>query len=411
MRTRNPLMLQPSELSGAIRTARPMLASVLVLALAAACALLLTLPGQTVTTKYVLDLFIHLDGAHRVVSGQVPNRDFHTPLGPLTSYLPAAGYWLSGALGTAMPTGMALLLLALAPAIAHIVSSRLHLAIAVPFAAFLILILAVPINLGESVTALSFAKFYNRIGWAALAALLAMYLRPEQPRPGQDWQDALPAALLVLVMIATKITYGLVALGFLTVLLLDARQRRWVGLTLAMVLAAGLLIQAFSRSATGYGSDLLLALRASGGLRGTWGQIIDHVLGNLADYVLLPLFAGLAVWCRRSLRDVPFYLFCAISGFLIINQNFQAWGIITIHAAAAVAAETVLRYPDDVPEVAGRSWSVTAGVKLLFLAFVLPTIVHCTSALGLHAGAASLRAGEAVELAPLDRVRLVNLWT
>jgi hypothetical protein len=79
-------MRQPSELSGAIRTARPMLASVLVLALAAACALLLTLPGQTVTTKYVLDLFIHLDGAHRVVSGQVPNRDLHTSRGPLTRH-------------------------------------------------------------------------------------------------------------------------------------------------------------------------------------------------------------------------------------------------------------------------------------------------------------------------------------
>lgn len=404
-------MRQSSRTLLALRNGHQALTTVLVLAIAVACALLLALPGQTVTTKYVPDLFIHLDGAYRVVSGQAPNRDFHTPLGPLAYYLPAVGYWLSGALGGAMPTGMALLLIALVPAIAHIVGSRLRPAIAVPLAAFLILILAVPINLGEGVMALSFAKFHNRIGWAALAALLVMYLRPEQPRPRQDWWDALSAALLTLVMIATKITYGLVALCFLIFLLLDVRQRRWVGLALALVLAAGLLIEALWRGSMAYLSDLLLTARVSGGLRGTWGQIIDHVLGNMADYVLLSLFAGLALRRARSLRDALFYLFCAVSGFLVINQNFQAWGVITIHAAAAVAAETVLRFLDEAPEAMGRNWSVTAGVKLLFLALVLPTIVHCTIALGLHAAAASLRWGEPVALAPFDRVRLVNLWT
>ncbi|MFC4171992.1 hypothetical protein ACFOYU_07965, partial [Microvirga sp. GCM10011540] len=73
----------------------------LLLGLAAVCALLLALPGQTVTTRYVSDLFVILDSAHRLVWGQVPNRDFHTALGPLTHYIPAAGYWLSGSLGAA----------------------------------------------------------------------------------------------------------------------------------------------------------------------------------------------------------------------------------------------------------------------------------------------------------------------
>src|SRR5215218_7316973 len=70
-----------------------------ILATALIFALLLALPGRTVTTAYVNDLFIFLDGAHRVMSGQVPNRDFHTALGPLVYYLPAAGLLLSGHLG------------------------------------------------------------------------------------------------------------------------------------------------------------------------------------------------------------------------------------------------------------------------------------------------------------------------
>src|SRR5215217_2878430 len=155
--------------------------SLLLLALGAVCALLLAVPGETVTTNYLNDLFLFLDGVHRIAEGQVPNRDFHTALGPLVYYAPALGYWLSGNLGGAMPVGMALIVIALAPAAAHILSSRLRPAIALPLAAFVILIAAVPINLGESIGALSFAMFYNRIGWSALTLLLVLYLRPSKP--------------------------------------------------------------------------------------------------------------------------------------------------------------------------------------------------------------------------------------
>ncbi|MCD6069998.1 MAG: hypothetical protein K0S42_514, partial [Microvirga sp.] len=65
---------------------RPASVAAFVLAVATICALLLALPGQTVTTRYLNDLFIFLDGVHRVSEGQVPNRDFHTALGPLVYY-------------------------------------------------------------------------------------------------------------------------------------------------------------------------------------------------------------------------------------------------------------------------------------------------------------------------------------
>jgi hypothetical protein len=372
---------------------------------------LLALPGHTVTTKYVNDLFVILDSAHRIVSGQVPNRDFHTALAPLGHYIPATGYWISGSLGAAMPVGMALLILVLAPAIAHVATSRLHVAIALPFAAFVLLLLAVPINLGEGVTALSFTRFYNRIGWAALATLLVMYLLPRQVRPWQDRFDAVCAAGLSLVMLYTKATYGLAALAFLGFLLLDPRQRRWAAPALAIVAAAGPIVEAFWRSSAAYAADLLVAWQVDGGLRGSWGQVVDHMLGNLSDFVLLGLLAGCAVWRSRSVRDVLFYGFCATAGFLIINQNFQTWGIVTLHAGAAVAAETILRRSAQVAPQVPEGWPLAAGAKLLFLALVLPTIVHCLIALGLHTGVAIARSGDAVALASLDRVRVAQLWT
>jgi hypothetical protein len=42
---------------------------------------------------------------------------------------------------------------------------------------------------------------------------------------------------------------------------------------------------------------------------------------------------------------------------------------------------------------------------------VLPTIIHCAAALGLHAAAASTGAGQALALPHFERVRLANLWT
>jgi hypothetical protein len=378
----------------------------------AVLALLLALPGQTVATKYLGDLFIMLDSAYRVSLGQVPNRDFHTALGPLSSYLPAAGYGLSGTLGGAMPTAMALIMVALVLPMAHIFSSRLQPIIALPFGIFLLLILAAPVNLGEGVTALSFAKFYNRIGWVALGTLLVMYLRPDEPRSRQGLLDMLCAAFLTGVMLYTKLTYGVVAIAFLALMLFDAAQRRWVLGSLGLILAVGLIVEAFWRSTLPYLDDLRIALEVGGRLRGTWGQITDHVLVNLTDYVMLGIFAFIALRRTRSVRDALFYVLCAVAGFLIINQNFQAWGIITIHAAAAVAAETILRSQNQASfDAIEQRWSVSAGAKLLFLALVLPTIVHGATALSLHTASAGIGAGQALALPNLNRVRLANLWT
>ena len=80
-------------------TRRPISAGTIVLALAVICALALALPGQTVATRYLKDLFLLLDQAYRIGCGQVPGRDFHSPLGPLASYVPWAGYAISGSLG------------------------------------------------------------------------------------------------------------------------------------------------------------------------------------------------------------------------------------------------------------------------------------------------------------------------
>ncbi|MBB3017266.1 hypothetical protein FHR70_000306 [Microvirga lupini] len=387
---------------------RPPSVVALVIAVAAICALLLALPGQTVTTRYVNDLFIFLDGVHRVSEGQVPNRDFHTALGPLVYYVPALGYWISGHMGGAMPVGMALLVMMMALAAAHIVSSRLRPAIALPLSIFLILVAAVPINLGESIAGLSFGMFYNRVGWAALGFLLVLYLRPIHRRSFQSALDAVCAASLTLLMLYMKLSYGLVALGFLILMLLDLQQRRWALAALGMILSGGLLVESFWGATEAHINDLLVAGGVSGSFK-SLDELISLILRNLADYTIFILFAALALWRTRSIRDFLFYGFCAGSGFMLIMQNFQVSGIVTLVGGAAVAAELLAR---SAPSWASRrAPALAAGTQLLFFAFVLPGSIHHAATLGLHAALASTSQGQAVPLPKFDRVRLVQLWT
>ncbi|HEY8381275.1 MAG TPA: hypothetical protein VIL09_03895 [Microvirga sp.] len=379
--------------------------ALLVIALAVLCALLLALPGETVTTKYVNDLFVFLDGAHRIDQGQIPNRDFHTALGPLTYYIPALGLWLSGTMGGAMPVGMALLLVALAPAAAWILGSRLRPAIGIPLAVYLVLVLAVPANLGESIAALSFAMFYNRIGWTALGLLLVLYLPPRHAQAGQPVLDGLCASGLVLLMLYTKISYGAVGIGFLVFLLLDPRQRGWAAGALAGIAAACLAIEFVWRGSVSHITDIMMAGRVSGGL-GTPDRVLEILLRNLADYILFAIFVVLALARTRGFRDFLFFGFCAGSGFVLIAQNFQHWGIVTLGAGAAVGAEILARR-DGVP---GQRQSAFAGINLVLLGLVLPSIAHLSATLLLHAGLAASHRGASVPLPKFEGIRLVQLW-
>jgi hypothetical protein len=374
------------------------------------CAVLLVLPGRTVTTAYLNDLVIFLDAAHRIAWGQVPNRDFHSALGPLTYYIAAAGYRLTGSFGAALPAGIALITLALAPLFVHILASRLGPVLALLSGTFLLLVVLVPMNPGESIASLSFAMFYNRIGWVALGALLVMYLRPLQGRPHREWLDGASAALLTLTMLYIKATYGLVALAFLLFMLSDRRQRRWAAGALGIVLLAVLLIEIVWQSSAAYLADILLAGKVSGS-RGPDSYVAGFV-SHLANYALFGVLAGLALWRTRRLRDLAFFGFCAASGLLIHVHNSQSVGIMTLQAGAVVAAGMLLRSEASRPQ-GGKIWRLLApGLALLVVALLLlPTTIHYARGLATHTFLAATPRGQSFGLPAFDGVRFVVPWT
>lgn len=369
-------------------------------------AVFLAAPEQTVTTKYLNDLFVFLDGAYRITAGQVPNVDFHSSLGPLTYYIPAVGYGLSGSFAAAMPVGMSLVVLIIALIAAHVIGTRMRPAIALPLAIFLLLIVAAPVNSGERISDLSFAMFYNRVGWSTLGLLLVMYL-PASRRQRQARLDVLCGATLVLLMLYLKITYGMVALAFLVFMLLERQGRSWALATIITCLSVGILVELAWRGTAGHISDLRLAADVSGGLPSV-RAIVLTVLRNLADIVVYCVFIFLFIIGRRKLHDLLFASFCAAAGLLLIEQNFQTAAIPTLAVAAAVAAEALAR-----EQRRDRNYGTRAapGLPLLLLVLVMPASVQTALSMGLHTALAVGRYGEEIPLRNFAGIRLARMWS
>ncbi|MCV3273636.1 hypothetical protein [Roseobacter sinensis] len=369
------------------------------------CAALLVLPGVTATSMYFNDILIFLDGAYRVVHGQVPNRDFHTALGPLNYYLPGLGYWLTGRLGMAMPIGMVALMLVTAPILIHVLRSRLRPLIGVPLAVFLVLLLATPMNTGDIPTKISFAMFYNRVGWVLLGILLVMHLQPERAGRWQGWLDASAAATLTMLLAYIKMTYGVVAVGFLLMTLLQPAQRRWALGALVLCGVVALLVEVVWRGTGVYIADLVEATKVSGVIEPY--IYVRSFLRTSGEYIVFALIAGAALWFRPRVTDLLFYIFCGVAGFALLNQNFQVIGIVTMLAGAAVAAEILARHAQPVSSSVAKA--LIRGAPLAVAVLLLPIALSSAAAIGVHAAVAATKAGVALNTPNGRDLRIVNM--
>lgn len=94
----------------------------------------------------------------------MPSRGYCTAKGPLAVLMPAGGYLVSGGYGGALPAALALNLVPMTLAAAHVLASRLRPGLAVLMPGVLLIALAAPIHPGEPVTFLSYADLPNRVG-------------------------------------------------------------------------------------------------------------------------------------------------------------------------------------------------------------------------------------------------------
>lgn len=346
--------------------------ALLTLGLIGVLAGLLITPGRSFIGIYVNDLMVFYDGAHRILSGQVPNRDFHTPLGPLAYLLPACGLWAGKSLGEMIPIASTVFAAMLAGPLFWVGATRLPFRAAVLFVLYVAVLTIVPVNPGDNGLDPTYAMFYNRFGWAGLSVLLAFALPPVRtvaPAPARTALDAASVAWLLLVLFYLKLSYAAVGLAFTLALLVLPSSRRFAALALAGTAVGMIAVEALWRATGAYLADALNAAAVSGAVRGGAFQMATLAIANLRQESVYA--AALLLGLVRKTR--PVYLLAslvmAVCGLFLLNQNAQGSEIPVLVPAALVAA-----LGPAAPTAATQAQSFRLTTLLLVLALVAPAI-------------------------------------
>ena len=307
--------------------------------LAAICGLTVAV-GMAPLRLFEHDTFFALDGAFRVLRGQVPHRDFSSAWGPLIFLMDAAGLALSGLRPVGIAYANALWGALIAVWAYRIARTRLTFGLACAAGIYTLLLIVAPFALGYSPLAFSYAMAYNRYGFALLGIILVESSDPS----GRAGAISSGAAWSLLAFL--KISYAVMALPFLLIALTDSdrRRQRLMGLCLGAGVIT-LLVGCYLRFDFG---DMLrdLASAASGRSR-SWQLNSMFNAISIAEGVPLVLLA--AVVCAKSPQGMRLRLgtmalaTLGVSGILL-STNHQAESLpLTGFAALVLANEGVLR--------------------------------------------------------------------
>ena len=186
--------------------------------------------GPVINVRFGHDVLFLLDGAWRILNGQVPHTGFHTVLGPVIFLIVALGMKLGGVSAGVLPwvnSGMFLLLTSWAWLISR---RRVSPFTSVLFTLSVGLLVAGTYHLGFDYWMSSYANLYNRYGYAMLFILLFdQYFPTESDDPKDLLVSAVSSGFLLSVLFFLKVTFFLVgALFVLCCLLLFGRSRKWL---------------------------------------------------------------------------------------------------------------------------------------------------------------------------------------
>lgn len=258
----------------------------------------------------------------RMAEGQVPHRDFMTPIGGL-AFAPIALFVKSG-MGIGMATLWSQVLMAalILPAVWWVAMSRLSPYLAA-FFGIVVMVLMLALVHGEAQRSVSISMHYNRWAWgAAFVAILAAIVPPVHPRSGLI--DGIIIGLMACVMVLIKVTYfAAFALPVVLALILTKQTRALIVALLTGAVAAGAIT-------LWLGPDFWLAylgdlLTVSGSeVRPQPGEPLSAVVGAPA-YLGGSLVAIMGVILLRQARaDVGgLVLLTLLPGFFYVTyQNF-----------------------------------------------------------------------------------------
>lgn len=348
------------------------------LALAAAImTLLLLLPGKTVATQHLWDIMTFVDAADRVNHGQVPNRDFHSPLGPLAYQLLGIGAAWSGGFAGMMPASTALFVPLLLPLVIYAALSRMPWLLALLFGLYVLILSISPLFIGQIQPGPSWGMFYNRWGWGLLS-LLFLFVLPRRPTIGRETLDIAAMASIWLLLFYLKTTFAVIGVVFLVALVWFPHARRPALGAIAAAAIAVLIIELFWGGTLGYIGDIQTAASATGAVRGGVLGLFATLVNNVQGAFLFAAVLLLALLGRARYDYLLLCLFMGAAGILLDRHNAQGPGILTFIPGALVAILAPRRGEGD----AASAPSLAA--VLLAMAMAVPVMVVGAANVAFH---------------------------
>ena len=172
------------------------------------------------TPAYPQDTFFVLSDGWRFATGQIPFRDYHSALGPLSGLLTGLGMLLCRP-GTGMAHGVligqGIFLLCLLPVAIFVAYRRLQAPMDALFCFVIVSLLASRVALGDpSPSHLTVTGTYNSQGYALLLVFgLMVLLRPRGKSQRAQMADDILGGILLLLMFFDKLSYFGAAMGIL----------------------------------------------------------------------------------------------------------------------------------------------------------------------------------------------------
>ena len=296
------------------------------------------------------DNFIFLDGAYRVWSGQIPHVDFISALGFFNYYGPGLimGFGLDATQSFVLYNYLWLVfILSLS---LYVCMTRLSISISLIFLLYMSVLVGAPMNIAEAGTEVTYAMFYNRIGWGALILMVLFMVRPFSYNAIRSNIEAGVVGFIWLLLLYTKITYFVVApLVVLSGILISSVNITFI-IRSALVFFVGVLIVElyFPGINFQYINDLLMTVNANDGKRVAWG--INVFLDVFYVFMFLCFYVFLRRRCFSYSQDLVVLVIFFLSVFIAWN-NFQRGGmptlvslLILVHSWVSVDKTLFIRY-------------------------------------------------------------------
>src|SRR5882724_7022671 len=353
--------------------------------------------GATFQQAWETDVPILLDGAWRVLQGQRPHTDFHTPLGPVTFLIIAGGMRVAGPSAGAIGRANAIFFIVVSAWAWGLSRARMT-----PALSFLSALGAGLTAAGTSVygygflniTHAGYAAIYNRYGEALAILVLVESFWPLR-KPAGRWQPmigGLSSGATLALLFFLKVNFFAVALGFILAggIIISQSRLRWIGIGLGALMVTGSMLAYLRFDVAALNHELALTFAArSGKLWHDFPRMLSDLPFTLVQVYLLfvlwwtspaPERANRA-WLAPKLEQ-GFQVLCIIGAqFLIFwtcTQAFAptlfAWGALLIlqarNARASTDAEPAIqKVPSSISSPA--TWKTASLLAAVPIALVL----------------------------------------